>query len=126
MSKFSPLHPINKDYEKLTELVYGKLAWGPLFRPEKSDGNKILKNLDNNAEKYILESLKIMRIKTKNLKNLKVLDIGTGRHSRFFAKHGAIVDHFDLSKDNVVALNKWAKKIKKKLILFMLILIFID
>ena len=62
MHKFSPLHPIKKDYEKLTELVYGKLAWGPLFRDEKTDANKVLKNLDNNAEKYILESLKIMKI----------------------------------------------------------------
>lgn len=115
MTKFSPLHPIKKDYEKLTELVYGKLAWGPLFRAEKTDANKVLKNLDNNAEKYILESLEIMKIKIKNLKNLKVLDIGTGRHARFFAKHGAIVDHFDLSKDNVTNLNKWAKKNKKKI-----------
>ena len=42
---------------------------------EKTDTNKVLKNLDNNAEKYILESLEIMKIKVKNLKNLKVLDI---------------------------------------------------
>ena len=82
---------------------------------EKSNYTKV-ENLSKNfvkvcqklcdENKDILESLKIIRIKTKNLKNLKVLDIGTGRHSRFFAKHGAIVDHFDLSKDNVVAINK--------------------
>tara|TARA_B100001123_G_C15221489_1_gene991405 strand:+ start:317 stop:1447 length:1131 start_codon:yes stop_codon:yes gene_type:complete len=101
------------EYKDLTNFVYSNLSWGPLFRDKKTDENTPIKNLDTSAEKYITDSLKIMKIKPSELKGKKVFDVGTGRQSRFFAKHGAIVDHIDIAKDSVLALQDWAKKNNK-------------
>ena len=70
--------------------------------------------MDNKSEVYIKDSLKIMKIKLKDLKKKKVFNIGTGRESRFFAKHGAEVTHLDIGKETVKQMNLWAKKNKKK------------
>ena len=99
------------NYEALTKYVYENLSWGPLYR--KKDGTK-LRNTDNNSSDYIKYSLKKMNIKIAELKNKKVFNIGTGRESRFFANKGAIVTHVDISKENVLSLNKWSKKHNKK------------
>ena len=101
------------EYKDLTNFVYSNLSWGPLFRDKKTDKNSIIKNLDTSAEKYITDSLKIMNMKVSNLKNKNVFDVGTGRQSRFFAKQGAIVDHIDIAKDSVLALQDWAKENNK-------------
>tara|TARA_B100001123_G_C15311192_1_gene1024402 strand:+ start:971 stop:2101 length:1131 start_codon:yes stop_codon:yes gene_type:complete len=101
------------EYKDLTNFIYSNLSWGPLFRDQNTDKNSVIKNLDTSAEKYITDSLEIMKIKVSELKNKKVFDIGTGRQSRFFAKHGATVDHIDIAKDSVLALQNWAKKNKK-------------
>ena len=53
---------IDKDYKELTTLIYQDLAWGPLYI--KKDG-EVIKNADNNAEKYISDSLKILSLKKK-------------------------------------------------------------
>jgi len=68
-----------KYYKDLTAFIYQDLSWGPLYR--KKDG-EILKDADNNAEKYILESLKILKLKPEDLAGKKVFNIGTGRESR--------------------------------------------
>ncbi len=96
-----------ENYKNITAFIYEDLAWGPLYR--KKDG-EILKNADNNAEKYILESLKVLSIKTKDLKGKKIFNIGTGRESRFFAKYGAKVNHVNIGEESVNELKKWAKK----------------
>ncbi len=98
------------DYNQLTSFVYNDLAWAPLYR--QKDGNVII-NTDNQAAKYITESLKIMKISKKKLKNKKVFNIGTGRESRFFAENGADVTHIDIAKDSSLTLQSWAKKNKK-------------
>lgn len=100
-------------YKDLTNFIYSNLSWGPLFRDKETDKNTSIKNLDTSAEKYINESLKIMKIKLSDLKNKNVFDIGTGRQSRFFASHGANVDHVDIAKDSVLALKDWATKNNK-------------
>ncbi len=97
----------NLEYTELTSLIYNDLAWGPLYR--KKDGN-IIKNTDNQASKYILESLDIMKISKDELKGKKVFNIGTGRETRFFAENGAIVTHLDVTPDSVKELKDWAKK----------------
>ena len=99
------------NYKDLTRFIYQDLSWGPLFR--YSDGN-VMPNADNNAEKYINDSLEIMKIPVEDLKNKKVFNIGTGRESRYFAEQGAEVYHVDIAKDSSDALNDWAKKANKK------------
>ena len=101
----------NVDYKNLTKLIYQELSWLPLYI--KQDG-KVIRNADNNAEKYITDSLKIMKLKTKDLKNKKVFNIGTGRESRFFASHGADVTHIDIGPESVNELKNWTKKHKFK------------
>jgi len=103
------------NYKDLTSFVYYNLSWGPLFRGTKTDSNKPTKDHDNSAEKYILESLDIMKIKKKDLKNKRILDVGTGRQARFFGMNGADVDHVDIAKDSVLALKKFAKDNKVKI-----------
>ena len=100
------------NYEKITNLIYQNLAWGPTYKFKDGD---YIKDADNKSDLYIKESLKIMKIKLKDLQNKKVFNIGTGRESRFFAKYGAEVTHLDLGKDTVTQLKKWAKKNKKKI-----------
>lgn len=99
------------NYKNLTDFIYQELAWGPIYKIK--DG-KYVSNMDNKSEVYIKDSLKIMKIKLKDLKNKKVFNIGTGRESRFFAKHGAEVTHLDIGKETVKQMNLWAKKNKKK------------
>lgn len=97
----------NLEYSELTSLIYNDLSWGPLYR--KKDGN-IIENTDNQAAKYILDSLKIMEINKEDLKGKKVFNIGTGRETRFFAENGAIVTHLDVTPDSVSELREWSKK----------------
>jgi len=98
--------------DKFTEFLYQKLAWGPLYK--KADG-KVIENLDNNSEKYIKKSLKIMKISPKSLKNKTVFNIGTGREAKVFAKYGALVTHLDIGKETVKEVKRWNKKTKKKI-----------
>lgn len=97
------------NYQRLTSLIFQELSWLPLCI--KKDGD-IIANADNNSEKYILDSLKIMNLTKKNLKNKKVFNIGTGRESRFFASCGADVTHIDMGPESVQELKNWAKKNK--------------
>ena len=85
----------SKNYKDLTRFVYQDLSWGPLFR--KKDG-EVISNADNNAEKYIKESLDVMNIKVSELKEKTIFNIGTGRESRYFAENGANVFHVDIAK----------------------------
>lgn len=101
----------SKNYKDFTRFIYQDLSWGPLFR--KDDG-KVILNADNNAEKYIKESLEIMNISASDLKNKTVFNIGTGRESRYFANNDAEVFHVDIAKDSSDALNDWAAKNQKK------------
>ena len=57
------------NYNELTKLIYQDLAWGPLYK--KNDGAYI-KDTDNKSEIYIKQSLKIMKIPIRHLKNKKV------------------------------------------------------
>lgn len=98
---------IDKYYKDVTTFIYEDLAWGPLYR--KKDG-EIIKNADNNAEKYISDSLKILSINKADLKGKKIFNIGTGRESRFFAQHGAVVTHLDIGGESVKEVREWAKK----------------
>ena len=99
------------NYKNLTDFIYQELAWGPIYKIK--DGNHVA-NMDNKSEVYIKESLKIMKIQLKDLRKKKVFNIGTGRESRFFAKHGADVTHLDIGTETVKQMNLWAKKNKKK------------
>lgn len=106
----------NKDaedikYSQLTSFIYQDLSWGPLYR--EKDG-EVITNADNQAAKYIMESLDIMKISKTELKGKKVFNIGTGRESRFFAELGAKVTHIDIAKDSVEGLKEWSKKNKLK------------
>lgn len=60
----------NKFYKELTSFVYQDLSWLPLYK--KEDG-AFIKNTDNNAEKYIKDSLKIFSLKESDLKKKKYL-----------------------------------------------------
>ena len=102
----------SKNYKDLTRFIYQDSSWGPLFR--KNDGEVIV-NADNNAAKYINESLDIMKIPPSDLKDKVVFNIGTGRESRYFADQGADVFHADIAKDSSDALNKWGKENNKKI-----------
>ena len=52
------------------------------------------------------ESLKIMKISAKSLKNKTVFNIGTGREAKVFAKYGALVTHLDMGKETVKEIKK--------------------
>lgn len=95
------------NYKELTAFIYQDLSWGPLYR--KKDG-EIIKETDNNAEKYILDSLNILKIKPEQLKGKKVFNIGTGRESRYFASNGAQVTHLDITRASGRELTEWANK----------------
>jgi hypothetical protein len=99
-------------YKNMTDFIYQELAWGPTYK--NKDGSHI-KDTDNNSERYIKESLKKMKISLKNLKGMKIFNIGTGRESRFFSKYGAEVTHLDIGENTVKNLKLWAKKNKKKI-----------
>ena len=58
------------NYQRLTSLIFQELSWLPLWI--KKDGD-IIANADNNSEKYILDSLKIMNLTKKSLKIKKFL-----------------------------------------------------
>lgn len=91
----------------LTSFIYEDLSWGNLYRV--NDGS--VKNYkDNNSEKYILESLRVMNIKPKALKGMKVFNVGSGREARYFASNGALVTHLDITKKSGNELKKWAFK----------------
>jgi len=47
------------NYEKITNLIYQNLAWGPIYKFKDGD---YLKDADNKSDLYIKESLKIMKI----------------------------------------------------------------
>lgn len=96
-----------KYYKEITTLIYEDLAWGPLYR--KKDG-EIIKNADNNSEKYITDSLNILSIQKSELRGKKIFNIGTGRESRFFAEHGAEVSHLDIGEESVREIRDWSKK----------------
>ena len=100
----------NKSALNFTRNIYQKLAWGPLY---KTKDGKVTESTDNNSQKYIKESLKIMKLSQNQLKNKKVFNIGTGREAKVFANYGASVVHVDLGKDTVTELKKWKKKNKK-------------
>ena len=103
---------VNKNYyNEMTKLIYQDLAWGPIYK--KNDGAYI-KDTDNKSEIYVKQSLKIMKIPLRSLKNKKVFNIGTGRESRFFAKHGSEVTHLDIGEETVKELKAWAKRNNKK------------
>ena len=87
-----------KYYNEMTKLIYQDLAWGPIYK--KNDGAYI-KDTDNKSEIYIKQSLKIMKIPLPSLKNKKVFNIGTGRESRFFAKHGSVKRAENILSENI-------------------------
>ncbi len=95
------------EYNHFTSFVYSFLSWTSLYKDK--DG-EIIKDADNNAAKYIKDSLKVIGIKENELKGRNVFNIGTGREARFFASKGAKVFHVDLAKDAVDNFQKWAKE----------------
>lgn len=93
------------EYNHFTSFVYSFLSWTSLYKDK--DG-EVVKDADNNAAKYIRDSLKVIGISESDLSGKKVFNIGTGREARFFASKGAKVFHVDLAKDAVENLKKWA------------------
>ena len=67
-------------YSQLTSFIYQDLSWGPLYR--EKDGEVII-NADNQAAKYIMESLDIMKISRLNLKEKKFLILGLEEKADF-------------------------------------------
>lgn len=95
------------EYNHFTSFVYSFLSWTSLYKDK--DG-EVIKDADNNAAKYINETLNLIGIKENDLKGKKVFNIGTGREARFFASKGSEVFHVDLAKDAVNNFKKWAKE----------------
>jgi hypothetical protein len=60
---------INKFYKEFTSFVFQDLSWLPLYK--KEDGS-FIENADNNAEKYIKDSLKIFSLKESDLKKKNI------------------------------------------------------
>ena len=99
---------IREDYAKKTDFIYGEQTWAPLFAD--GDGEEI-DSTDNNARKYILESLAVMKVGPKELKERAVFNIGTGREAKVFLELGAkFVTHFDISREAVKNTQKYIKE----------------
>ena len=85
------------DYQRLTQYIYGRHAWGPLFR--KGDLPP-LEFTDSDSSIYIEERLEIMGI-ADDIKDLDIFNIGVGRESIYFQKKGAkSVTYLDICKEN--------------------------
>jgi len=85
------------NYQNLTSYIYGRHAWGPLFR----DGDLApLEFTDSDSSIYIEESLEIMGLK-ESINNMDVFNIGVGRESIYFQKCGAaIITYLDICEEN--------------------------
>jgi len=69
----------------------------------------------NYAKKYVFYDLKKSKISKKDLKSMKVMNVGNGREAIALSMLGAkSIDHFDISKEHVLRLKKLIKKIKIK------------
>jgi len=90
---------LQDNYSKKTDFIYGEQTWAPLF----ADGDgKEIDSTDNNARKYIIQSLEIMKIGPEDLKDKTVFNIGSGREAKIFVEMGAkFVTHFDISQGAV-------------------------
>ena len=72
------------NYRELTTYIFGRHAWGPLFR----DGDlPRVEFTDSDSSKYIEESLEIIGEREKRSKQ-HVFNIGVGRESVYFQKIG--------------------------------------
>jgi len=95
-------------YPAYTAFIYGEQTWGPLFA--EGDGEPI-PFTDNSARTYILESLKTLQISLDELKQMSVMNIGSGREAAIFQQLGAgQVTHLDISKPNVENTQRYAQQ----------------
>ena len=97
-------------------VFYGELTTGAgkrLKNPSKILNNFADKNVIDEFEKSITKDLANAKINFQNNKDLKILDIGTGRQSLAFSNiFNGTVHHFDINKENVKNLKKIIKKKK--------------
>lgn len=95
-------------------VFYGELTTGAgkrLKNPSKILNNFADKNVIDEFEKSITKDLANAKINFQNNKDLKILDIGTGRQSLAFSNiFNGTVHHFDINKENVKNLKKIIKK----------------
>ena len=90
----------SENYDTETEFIYGKQSWGAFYAG--GDGDCAIDYADNQAARYIEESLQVMKISENALKTKSVFNIGSGREARVFYEKGARhVTHFDISRPNV-------------------------
>lgn len=92
------------NYRELTSYIYGRHAWGPLFR----DGDlPALEFTDSDSSIYIEESLDIMGL-SEDISNQNIFNIGVGRESIYFQKKGAkSVTYLDICKENTENLKQY-------------------
>ena len=92
-----------------TGVLYGIYSHGNIY------DDLISKKSLNERKFIILQDLKKAKIFPKNLKKMRVMNVGTGRESVGLSMAGAkSVEHFDISKEHVLRLKKLIKKIKIK------------
>jgi SAM-dependent methyltransferase len=83
-----------------TEYVYGSLAHSYHIKYDESSEQK--------GEASVRRGLERMGVQPEYLAGRKVLDVGTGLYALGFHRVGAIVEHRDISKRTVHALNTYA------------------
>ncbi len=92
------------NYRELTTYIFGRHAWGPLFR----DGDlPRVEFTDSDSSKYIEESLEIIGEREKRSKQ-HVFNIGVGRESVYFQKIGyEKITYLDICKENTDNLRQY-------------------
>lgn len=96
-------------YPAYTSFIYGEQTWGHQF--SEGDGTPI-PFTDNSAAPYIDASLKILQLSRENLKQMHVLNIGSGREAALFQQWGARqVTHLDISRNSVENTRRYVKKL---------------
>ena len=95
------------DYQRFTQYIYGRHAWGPLFR---NGDLPPLEFTDSDSSIYIEESLEVMGVGDNDIKNLDIFNIGVGRESIYFQKKGAkSVTYLDICPENTQNVIKYCE-----------------
>src|SRR3989344_2216360 len=109
----SQLMPANDDYKRRTSFVHGEQTWGRAYNDLEKEFALDSGSLVNSKLNYIQETLDIFKIKPQQLKNMTVLDIGTGRQAIQFQRLGAKqVIHFDIAPRHIEQTREYCKRHK--------------
>jgi len=98
-------------YQRQSSFVYGDHTQGRVYKDLETEFVSKDGTSEDNALKHITLTLDTFKISPEQLKEMTVLDIGTGRHSLRFHHLGAKeIIHFDISKSHIEQTQRYCKE----------------